>query len=67
MFIEVCCVCTAWRFNNFFDQKINLSLEKKIAIWHDLQSEKWDKNMDAQRGARTHDPEIKSLMLYRLS
>ena len=22
---------------------------------------------DAQRGARTHDPEIKSLMLYRLS
>ena len=23
--------------------------------------------MDAQRGARTHDPEIKSLMLYRLS
>jgi hypothetical protein len=25
------------------------------------------KNMLAQRGARTHDPEIKSLMLYRLS
>ena len=23
--------------------------------------------MIAQRGARTHDPEIKSLMLYRLS
>ena len=23
--------------------------------------------MCAQRGARTHDPEIKSLMLYRLS
>ncbi len=23
--------------------------------------------MFAQRGARTHDPEIKSLMLYRLS
>ena len=22
---------------------------------------------NAQRGARTHDPEIKSLMLYRLS
>ena len=27
--------------------------------------DKW-KNI-AQRGARTHDPEIKSLMLYRLS
>ena len=25
------------------------------------------KNCIAQRGARTHDPEIKSLMLYRLS
>ena len=25
------------------------------------------KREDAQRGARTHDPEIKSLMLYRLS
>ena len=25
------------------------------------------KNASAQRGARTHDPEIKSLMLYRLS
>ena len=25
------------------------------------------KNLRAQRGARTHDPEIKSLMLYRLS
>ena len=25
------------------------------------------KIMVAQRGARTHDPEIKSLMLYRLS
>jgi len=24
-------------------------------------------NIYAQRGARTHDPEIKSLMLYRLS
>ena len=25
------------------------------------------KKVTAQRGARTHDPEIKSLMLYRLS
>ncbi len=25
------------------------------------------KDLCAQRGARTHDPEIKSLMLYRLS
>ena len=25
------------------------------------------KEISAQRGARTHDPEIKSLMLYRLS
>ena len=26
-----------------------------------------DQNGSAQRGARTHDPEIKSLVLYRLS
>ena len=31
-------------------------------FWLEIQ-----KKMDAQRGARTHDPEIKSLMLYRLS
>ena len=35
------------------------SLESKIRNYHD--------KMFAQRGARTHDPEIKSLMLYRLS
>ncbi len=29
--------------------------------------EKKRKKLVAQRGARTHDPEIKSLMLYRLS
>ena len=28
---------------------------------------KKEKKTCAQRGARTHDPEIKSLMLYRLS
>ena len=28
---------------------------------------KYFPKIDAQRGARTHDPEIKSLMLYRLS
>jgi hypothetical protein len=28
---------------------------------------KFVQNLCAQRGARTHDPEIKSLMLYRLS
>ena len=28
---------------------------------------KKNENVYAQRGARTHDPEIKSLMLYRLS
>ena len=27
----------------------------------------FEKKVCAQRGARTHDPEIKSLMLYRLS
>ena len=32
---------------------------------HPMKPETW-KNF-AQRGARTHDPEIKSLMLYRLS
>ena len=31
-----------------------------------MESEK-KKVISAQRGARTHDPEIKSLMLYRLS
>ena len=35
--------------------KINFLLKKK------------KKKNIAQRGARTHDPEIKSLMLYRLS
>ena len=30
-------------------------------------NERGEKLMVAQRGARTHDPEIKSLMLYRLS
>ena len=35
------------------------NLESKIKHYHD--------KMFAQRGARTHDPEIKSLMLYRLS
>ncbi len=33
---------------------------------HDPTNEK-QKRVIAQRGARTHDPEIKSLMLYRLS
>ena len=28
---------------------------------------KFEKNLVSQRGARTHDPEIKSLMLYQLS
>ena len=31
------------------------------------EEEREEKKMVAQRGARTHDPEIKSLMLYRLS
>ena len=30
-------------------------------------NKKEKKKTCAQRGARTHDPEIKSLMLYRLS
>ena len=30
-------------------------------------NKKVKKICNAQRGARTHDPEIKSLMLYRLS
>ena len=36
---------------------------KKISFWRPVRDEK----KIAQRGARTHDPEIKSLMLYRLS
>ena len=31
------------------------------------QQKQQEKVISAQRGARTHDPEIKSLMLYRLS
>ena len=34
-----------------------------ISIWFVIHFEQ----KSAQRGARTHDPEIKSLMLYRLS
>ena len=33
----------------------------------DLARERKKKKKDAQRGGRTHDPEIKSLVLYRLS
>ena len=32
-----------------------------------LKKKRKEKEGVAQRGARTHDPEIKSLMLYRLS
>ena len=32
-----------------------------------LKISKEENSFVAQRGARTHDPEIKSLMLYRLS
>ena len=38
----------------------------KSNIVHDKSKLFWQKQ-SAQRGARTHDPEIKSLMLYRLS
>ena len=35
------------------------------SLWKELPIP--EQNLVAQRGARTHDPEIKSLMLYRLS
>ena len=48
---------------------IKLGMQKKY-LW--LDSGKWFRSMVGkmyftQRGAQTHDPEIKSLMLYRLS
>ena len=45
---------------------INAELEN-IKNGIQLRKIKKKKNCSAQRGARTHDPEIKSLMLYRLS
>ena len=49
--------------------KYNIEKEDEIKITH--QSINYTKipptKSCAQRGARTHDPEIKSLMLYRLS
>ena len=41
-------------------ESLDLAVGQKIFLWT-------KKKYFAQRGARTHDPEIKSLMLYRLS
>ena len=46
--------------------KIWLDLSRKSNFSRKIWMAKNQKNI-AQRGARTHDPEIKSLMLYRLS
>ena len=45
-----------------------MAFEKEVSHMHDV-FEKLLKEakLNAQRGARTHDPEIKSLVLYRLS
>ena len=45
---------------------LNISLEP-ITFFVNLERSTHKKIWIAQRGARTHDPEIKSLMLYRLS
>ena len=53
-FWKNCLKTVIWKPGNQQELRSDLvRLEKKVAI--------------AQRGARTHDPEIKSLMLYRLS
>ena len=54
-------------FKFFFQQfkaKTKICVE---AIKMETLGSKIRKRLIAQRGARTHDPEIKSLMLYRLS
>jgi hypothetical protein len=50
-------------------QEVNGTVILPPLVFPDLAIENLEKNykMIAQRGARTHDPEIKSLMLYRLS
>ena len=45
----------------WFDMFSSLQIHSSIKIKFQMQKH------FAQRGARTHDPEIKSLMLYRLS
>ena len=42
-------------------------LKSSFEIEPEMFSNMLKKNLVAQRGARTHDPEIKSLVLYRLS
>ena len=56
----------------FFFWKDKEDLQKKKKKEKKLKKKKKTNNFkkqnwSAQRGARTHDPEIKSLMLYRLS
>ena len=51
-------------FKIFFSAKTKICVE---AIKIETLGSKIRKRLIAQRGARTHDPEIKSLMLYRLS
>ena len=48
--------------NVFLKKKFNARQYKESVLWNKSQ-----KRVNAQRGARTYDPEIKSLMLYRLS
>jgi hypothetical protein len=48
-----------WLAWNIFGPRENSLIVRYLSII--------EQNNFAQRGARTHDPEIKSLMLYRLS
>ena len=56
------------RFNQLsHGAALHAPAECKLHIHTCLGRQQKTKSCFAQRGARTHDPEIKSLMLYRLS
>ena len=46
---------------------MGIGKERKEKRGKEVERIRKEKKKLAQRGARTHDPEIKSLMLYRLS
>jgi hypothetical protein len=52
-------------------EKFTRAHKAGVFIWQALIERnaglRYSQKLAAQRGARTHDPEIKSLMLYRLS
>ncbi|KAL0819295.1 hypothetical protein ABMA28_008532 [Loxostege sticticalis] len=57
-----------YKFFRSFSAKVeNWPMRKAEQLWRKMRERKIAGEFIAQRGARTHDPEIKSLMLYRLS